>query len=105
MRAAIEKVRSELGREYDLVIGGKRVKTKDKLRSINPANPSQLVGLFQKAGTAEVEPAMQAALKAFETWSRTSAEERAGLLLRTAELIRKRKHEFSAWMIFEVSKN
>jgi len=105
MRAAIEKVRSELGREYDLVIGGQRVKTKDKLRSINPANPSQLVGLFQKAGAAEVEPAMTAALKAFESWSRTSAEERAGLLLRTAELIRKRKHEFSAWMIFEVSKN
>jgi 1-pyrroline-5-carboxylate dehydrogenase len=105
MRAAIEKVRGELGRECDLVIGGKRVKTKDKLRSINPADPSQLVGLFQKAGAAEVEPAMQAALRAFESWSRTSAEERAGLLLRTAELIRKRKHEFSAWMIFEVSKN
>jgi 1-pyrroline-5-carboxylate dehydrogenase len=105
MRAAIGKVRSELGREYDLVIGGRHVKTKEKLRSINPANPSQLVGLFHKAGAAEVEPAMNAALKAFESWSRTSAEERAGLLLRTAELIRKRKHEFSAWMIFEVSKN
>ena len=105
MRAAIEKVRSELGREYDLIIGGKRVKTKDKLRSINPANPAQLVGLFQKAGAAEVEPAMQAALKAFETWSREPAEVRAGLLLRTAERIRKRKHEFSAWMVFEVSKN
>jgi len=105
MRAAIEKVRGELGREYDLVIGGQRVKTKDKLRSINPAKPSELVGLFSKAGAGEVEPAMSAALKAFETWSRTSAEERAGLLLRTAELIRKRKHEFSAWMIFEVSKN
>ena len=105
MRAAIEKVRGELGREYDLVIGGQRVKTKDNLRSINPANPSELVGLFSKAGAAEVEPAMTAALKAFESWSRTSAEERAGLLLRTAELIRKHKHEFSAWMIFEVSKN
>ena len=105
MRAAIEKVRSELGREYDLVIGGKRVQTSDKLRSINPAKPSELVGLFSKAGAAEVEPAMNAALKAFESWSRTSAEERAGLLLRTAELIRKRKHEFSAWMVFEVSKN
>jgi 1-pyrroline-5-carboxylate dehydrogenase len=105
MRAAIEKVRSELGREYDLVIGGKRLKTSDKLRSINPAKPSELVGLFSKAGSAEVEPAMNATLKAFETWSRTSAEERAGLLLRTAELIRKRKHEFSAWMVFEVSKN
>jgi 1-pyrroline-5-carboxylate dehydrogenase len=105
MKAAIEKVRAQLGREYDLVIGGQRVKTKDKLKSLNPANPSELVGLFQKAGAPEVQPAMQAALKAFETWSRTSAEERAGLLLRVAKLIRERKHEFSAWMIFEVGKN
>jgi 1-pyrroline-5-carboxylate dehydrogenase len=105
MRAAIEKVRAELGREYPLVIGGKNVTTKDKLKSINPAKPAELVGLFQKAGTAEVEPAMNAALKAFESWSRTPAEERAALLLRVAELIRTRKHEFSAWMIFEVGKN
>ena len=34
MRAAIEKVRGELGREYDLVIGGKHVKTNDKIRSL-----------------------------------------------------------------------
>ena len=105
MRAAIAKVRSELGREYDLVIGGKRIKTQDKLKSINPAKPSELVGLFQKAGTAEVEPAMNAALKAFESWSRTPVEERANLLFRTAKIVRERKHEFSAWMIFEVGKN
>ncbi len=105
MRAAIEKVRSELGREYPLVVGGKNVTTKDKLKSINPANPAELVGLFQKAGREEVEPVMTAALKAFETWSRTPAEDRAGLLLRVADLIRKRKHEFSAWMLFEVGKN
>jgi len=30
MRAAIAKVRGQLGREYDLIIGGKRVKTTDK---------------------------------------------------------------------------
>src|SRR5207245_6138794 len=40
MRAAVEKVRAQLGREYDLVIGGKRVKTTDKIKSINPAKPS-----------------------------------------------------------------
>ncbi len=105
MRAAIEKVRRELGREYPLVIGGKEVFTKDKLKSINPSQPAELVGLFQKAGRDEVEPAMNAAQKAFETWSRTPVEERAQLLLKVGELIRKRKHEFSAWMIFEVSKN
>jgi 1-pyrroline-5-carboxylate dehydrogenase len=105
MRAAIEKVRGQLGREYDLVIGGKRFKTTDKIKSINPANPSQVVGLHQKAGKEQVEPAMHAALKAFETWSRTSAEERAALLFRTGDLLRERKFEFAAWMVFEVSKN
>ena len=29
MRSAIEKVRGQLGREYDLIIGGKRLKTAD----------------------------------------------------------------------------
>jgi 1-pyrroline-5-carboxylate dehydrogenase len=105
MRAAIEKVRSQLGREYDLVIGGKRIKNADKINSINPAKPSEVVGVFQKAGLEHVEPAMSAALKAFESWSRTPVEERAQLLLRTAKIIRERKFEYSAWMVFEVAKN
>ncbi len=105
MRAAIQKVRGELGREYDLVIGGKRGSTSDKIRSLNPARPSEVVGVHQKAGIEHVEPAMQAALAAFESWKNVPVEERAGLLLRTAEIIRKRKPEFNAWMILEVGKN
>jgi 1-pyrroline-5-carboxylate dehydrogenase len=105
MRVAIEKVRGQLGREYDLIIGGKRVKTADKIKSLNPAKPSQVVGVHQKAGAEHVEPAMEAALKAFASWSQTSVEERASLLFRVGDLLRERKYEFSAWMIFEVSKN
>ena len=105
MRAAVEKVRAQLGREYDLVIGGKRVKTTDKIKSINPAKPSQVVGLHQKAGKDHVEPAMKAALQAFESWSRTSVEERTSLLVRVGDLLRERKFEFCAWLVFEVSKN
>jgi len=105
MRAAIEKVRGQLGREYDLIIGGKRIKTPDKIKSLNPAKPSQTVGIHQKAGAEHVEPAMQAALKAFASWSQTSLEERASFLFRVGDRLRERKHEFSAWMIFEVSKN
>src|SRR5690242_15978442 len=105
MRAAIEKVRSQLGREYDLIIGGRHVKTQDKIKSINPARPSELVGLFQKAGKEQVEPAMDAALKAFESWSRTSVEERAAMVFRTGEILRERKFEYAAWMVFEVGKN
>jgi len=105
MRAAIEKVRGQLGREYDLIIGGKRIKTQDKIKSLNPAKPSQIVGLHQKASKEHVEPAMQAALSAFEHWSRTSVEERASLLFQVADLLRERKFEFCAWLVFEVSKN
>ncbi|MGA8150597.1 MAG: L-glutamate gamma-semialdehyde dehydrogenase [Terriglobales bacterium] len=105
MRAAIEKVRGQLGREYDLIVGGKRIKTQDKIKSINPAKPSQVVGVHQKAGKEHVEPAMQAALSAFTHWSRTSVEERASLVFRVGDLLRERKFEFMAWLVFEVSKN
>src|SRR5579862_1259664 len=105
MRNALDKVRGQLGREYDLIIGGKRHKTPDKIRSINPAKPSELVGLHEKAGKEHVEPAVNAALKAFSTWSRTSVEERASLFFRVADVMRERKLEFMAWLVFEVSKN
>ncbi len=105
MKEAIAKVRSQLGREYDLVIGGERFKTAKKFTSINPSNPSEVIGTFQLAGTEDVEPAMQAALKAFESWSRTPVEERANLLLKVAATIRERKFEWAAWMVLEVGKN
>jgi 1-pyrroline-5-carboxylate dehydrogenase len=105
MRSTIAKVRGQLGREYDLIIGGKRSKTADKIRSLDPSKPSQVVGIHQKAGKEHVEPAMQAALKAFATWSQTSVEERASLLFQAADLLRERKMEFMAWLVFEVSKN
>jgi len=105
MLFAIAKVRGELGREYPLIIGGKEVFTSEKIVSINPSEPSQVVGVFQKAGLEQVQPAMDAALRAYDRWSRSSVAERVQLVLDVAKLIRKRRHEFSAWMIYEVSKS
>jgi 1-pyrroline-5-carboxylate dehydrogenase len=105
MKAAIEHVRNELGREYELVIGGRHLKTAEKMQSLNPAKPSEIVGIHQAAGASEVGPAMQAALKAFETWKFSSIEERTNLLFRVSVLLRERKFELMAWMIFEVGKN
>jgi 1-pyrroline-5-carboxylate dehydrogenase len=105
MRDAIAYVRAQLGREYDLVIGGEPIRTKDKIVSINPANPSEVVGIHQKAGLEHVEPAMQAALAAFEKWQYASVAERTGVLFRTADILRRRKFEFNAWLVLEVGKN
>jgi 1-pyrroline-5-carboxylate dehydrogenase len=105
MEAALVAVENNLGREYDLIIGGKRLRTAGKIVSINPARPSQVIGVAQKAGAEHVEEAMQAAQTAFASWSKTTAAERAGLLFRAAELIRERKFEFCAWLSYEVGKN
>jgi 1-pyrroline-5-carboxylate dehydrogenase len=104
MRAALEKVKSELGREYPLVIGGERITTDAKLDSINPANRTQVVGRFQKATKDLANKALESANDAFQTWRNTSPPKRAELLFRVAAILRERKHEMSAWMIHEVAK-
>jgi 1-pyrroline-5-carboxylate dehydrogenase len=105
MQAAIADVQSKLGREYDIVIGGMRLKTTGKIFSMNPAHPAEVIGVHQRAGVEHVEMAMQIAQAAFATWSRTPVEERASLLFRAAALIRERSFEFCAWLTLEVGKN
>ncbi|MCO5251269.1 MAG: L-glutamate gamma-semialdehyde dehydrogenase [Candidatus Kapabacteria bacterium] len=104
-KEAIEYVRQQLGKEYPNIIGGKQVFTDKKTASYNPGNKSELVGTFQKAGAKEAEDAIQAALKAFETWKYTPAEERASYLFKAAEVMKKRRFEINAWMITEAGKN
>lgn len=105
MKEAFDKVATQLGREYDLVIGGRRQKTDEKIRSVNPARPTQVVGVHQKAGAGQAEEAMAAALLAFEDWSKRTTVERVSLLLHVAQIIRGRKFEFMAWLTFETGKN
>jgi 1-pyrroline-5-carboxylate dehydrogenase len=105
MEATLADVRARLGREYDIVIGGRRLKTAGKIFSINPAHPAEVVGIHQRAGQEHVEEAMQAAQAAFASWSKAPVEERAGLLFAAAALIRERSFEFCAWLTLEVGKN
>ena len=105
MKAALERVGGMLGHEYELVIGGERVRTAEKFRSVNPARPAQVVGIHQQAGAEHAEQAMQAALKAFASWQLVSWEQRVSLLLRASQIIRERKFEFCAWLTYEVGKN
>jgi 1-pyrroline-5-carboxylate dehydrogenase len=105
MEEALARVKTQLGREYDLIIGGRHFKTEGKIRSHNPARPAELVGIHQKAVAEHAEHAMSAALTAYETWSRTSVADRVSLLLNAAAIIRERHFEFCAWLTYEVGKN
>ncbi len=48
MEEAIALVRSQLGREYDIVIGGRHLRTENKFQSFNPSLKSEVLGVFQK---------------------------------------------------------
>ncbi len=102
---ALARVRAQFGQKHPVVIGGAELFTEATFASTNPAHPDQIIGVFSKAGVELALQAMEVAAAAFETWSRTPAAERAGIILRAAALMRARKHEMSAWMVYEVGKN
>ena len=104
MDEALAQVRAQLGREYDLLIGGERLKTGDLLRSVNPSHPREVVGIHHRATADLACRAVDSAYAYFTEWSTTPEEERIGHLLRAAAIIRRRKLEFDAWLVLEAGK-
>jgi 1-pyrroline-5-carboxylate dehydrogenase len=104
MEDALASVKSQFGKEYPLVIGGQKVTTKDKIQSTNPSRPSEVIGIFQKATVEMANQAVEAAARAFERWKRVPAEERVACVYRTAEILRKRRYELDAWLVYEIGK-
>ncbi|HEX4277726.1 MAG TPA: L-glutamate gamma-semialdehyde dehydrogenase [Bryobacteraceae bacterium] len=104
MEDALRAVRDQLGREYDILIAGERIRTAEKLRSMNPARPDEIVGVHQKATPEIAEQAIESAYRNFGQWSRTPPEDRIRMLVRTASLIRERKYDFDAWLVYEAGK-
>ena len=101
---AIAQVREQLGRTYRLYINGRNVVTDDIIDSINPADPGEVIGHICQAGTREIEEALTAAQKAFQTWRDTSPAERAEYLVKAAKIARERIYEYCAWQILEEGK-
>ncbi len=105
MEAALAKVTSELGREVDLIIGGERVRTTEKIKSLNPSNPNEVVGYVSKANQELAQRAIDVASQTFESWRRVSPHSRARILWRAAGILRRRKFEMSSWMVLEAGKS
>jgi 1-pyrroline-5-carboxylate dehydrogenase len=104
MEAAMEKVRAQLGREYQLLIAGEHVATGSLLKSMNPSRPGELVGAHHKADPNLANRAVEQAYSYFSEWGNTRPEDRVRMLLRAAGILRSRKLEFNAWLAFEAGK-
>ncbi len=105
MQAALAQVEAQLGHHYDMTVGGRQLTSAQTLTSVNPAFPTQIIGIHAEATPEHADLAVAAAEQAFPDWSRRSMADRAGLLLRTAQLVREHSYELCAWLSFEVGKN
>lgn len=105
MQEALEYVKGQLGKDYPLVIGGEKITLEKKINSLNPAKPSEIVGSAQSATVEHAMKAVEAAAKTYETWRWVAEEERAERLFHVAQIMRRRKFELSAWMVYEVGKS
>jgi 1-pyrroline-5-carboxylate dehydrogenase len=107
MRQAIERVRGELGKSYPIIINGEKITLEHTFTSYSPAEKTLAVGLFPEGDTDAqnlVNKAVEAASNVYKNWRNVAPSERAEYLFKAAKIIRERKHEFSAWMVFETSK-
>ena len=107
MEAALAEVKSELGREYPVIVNGEKIFLTAKFESVDPSNRSQVVGIFSDADSDSenlVIKAIDSATEAFKSWKNVSPADRAEYLFKAADIIRERKHYYSAWMVFEVGK-
>jgi 1-pyrroline-5-carboxylate dehydrogenase len=102
--AAIEKVRSDAGRECPILIGGERIYGDQKFNSYNPSKFSEIVGVFQKGDAAIAGKAMDVATTTFEQWKNVPVAKRADYLFKAAKLMRKKRFELNAVEMLEVGK-
>lgn len=102
---AITAIRGELGRQYDNWIAGRATQTGQWLDSVNPSQPSELIGRHAKANAHQARLAVEDAHEFFPKWAATPVEQRVDIIVKTAALLRTRKSEFNAWLILESGKS
>jgi 1-pyrroline-5-carboxylate dehydrogenase len=107
-RASLQKSLGEQSArqiEIPLIIDGKEVRTARTSTVVMPHRHSHVLATWHKAGTKEVELAIQAALAAHRDWASRSFEDRASVFLRAAELMATtRRDEVNAATMLNQSK-
>jgi len=86
VKAELKKMRAKKI-DIPMVIDGKDVFTKTKIKLRPPHDIKHVLGTYSKGAVSHVKSAVSAALKAKEKWARTPWQERAAIFLKAADLI------------------
>jgi len=103
--AALAAVRSSLGAEHPMWIGGEDVRAAKQFTVHGPIDRRVALGRFQAGDGTHAAAAMEAASRAFPAWAATPWPERVATMRRAADLIERRVYEIGAVLALEVGKN
>ena len=97
---------TEQGQIYQNFIGGqwRNSRSSETFASTNPARTSEVIGRYQKSTAADIEDAIDAAIKAQPAWAATPAPGRGEIILRAALLLEQHKEELATLMTREMGK-
>ena len=104
MTQAIERVTRQLGHSPSFAVPSTIEQLKDELVSTNPSRPDEVIARVPCYSPGELDPVIEAAHEAFESWRITPAGTRAEYLRVVAKLMRQRRFELAAWEILETGK-
>jgi len=92
--------------KYKLYISGEWVDSEsgETFSRVNPANPDEVIGEFQKGDENDVRKAVDAAEDALEKWSETPPPKRAEFVFKAGQLMKENKEELSRTMTREMGK-
>jgi alpha-ketoglutaric semialdehyde dehydrogenase len=93
-------------REYANYINGEWVKsgTGHTFENRNPANSDDLIGTFQESNADDLNAAVDAAQRAYESWRLTPAPKRAEYLYRAGDILKRDKEKIAREMTREMGK-
>ena len=80
--------------------------TAEKKETYNVINPAteEIIGKASKASPADVDKALKSAEKGFKIWKKFSPWDRAAIIRKIADLMRKKNNELAKWMTLETGK-
>lgn len=102
---ALEQARSEFGKKYSMIIGGREVRTPATSVQTSPIDTRLVLGHLPIGSASHVKKAVAAAKKAFKSWGGTSYKERVRVCRSAAGILSQRKFELAAWISYENGKN
>ncbi|MFH6983004.1 L-glutamate gamma-semialdehyde dehydrogenase [Marinoscillum sp. 108] len=86
LKKAVKLARKE-ERDIPMYIGGKEVRTGNKIKMSPPYDHKHVLGHFHEGDASHVEAAIKAALDAKEAWENLAWEQRASIFLKAADLL------------------